>query len=765
MAGRMFKVFLGSTFKDLHEHRAAVQAAINRRDDCKAVVMEEFGARAGRPKEVCLEIVGDCQLYVGLVGHCYGHVPDGEAVSITEAEYEAAVAKGLPRVLFLANEKFTPPAHIRENDEKYRMLQDFRARLMRDETAQWFDNDRGTLAARVGEALGREIVKLPARPAEPVVAGLTFLPRKGSCFGRDEEVAKLCRAVLAEEPEPVVVLGPPGIGKSKVTVAALHDPAVKARFGERRWFVPLETAPEPAAILGQVGLRIGVQPGPELAARVLAALAAGPGLLVLDNTETPWWKDGAGTEAVLERLAEVPRLALVCSVRSQQALRRPEWGTSILVPGLPEAAARELFLKRADERHSASALLPGMLAEMDGVPLAIELLAGHVRADEQSLERIAKAWRDKRTALLAARPDAAHRLDSYEVSLALSLDSERMTEPARTLYALIGRLPAGITAEAADALLSGEASAAMETLAALGLAFDAGDRLSMLAPIREHARRLPLAPEAESALVDEWLRLAEALGAQMGRAGGLKKIAQLTAEWPNVESVAAVGLTARSNRAIDAACGLVGFITLTGVGTAALLARGANVARQLGDDLRWVTCLLGQGTIALQRSDHTAARAGYEAALPLFQKVGDLLGEANCIQGLGDTALARSDHEGARQRYEAALPLYRQVGDVLGEANCIQGLGDIALAEGEPEVAATRFAAALALYRRIPEPYSIGSALVRLARLAEGDLRAERVAEARAAWQSIDRADLLEELERQFGPSETPVDYVPTRAA
>ena len=62
-------------------------------------------------------------------------------------------------------------------------------------------------------------------------------------------------AVLAEEPEPVVVLGPPGIGKSKVTVAALHDPEVKVRFGERRWFVPLETAPEPEAILGQVALR------------------------------------------------------------------------------------------------------------------------------------------------------------------------------------------------------------------------------------------------------------------------------------------------------------------------------------------------------------------------------------------------------------------------------------------------------------------------------------------------------------------------------
>ena len=48
------------------------------------------GARAGRPKDVCLERVRECQVYVGLIGHCYGYVPEDEAISITEAEYESA---------------------------------------------------------------------------------------------------------------------------------------------------------------------------------------------------------------------------------------------------------------------------------------------------------------------------------------------------------------------------------------------------------------------------------------------------------------------------------------------------------------------------------------------------------------------------------------------------------------------------------------------------------------------------------------------------
>ncbi len=492
IAGKaMFKVFLGSTFKDLHEHRAAVQAAINRRDDCKAVVMEEFGARAGRPKEVCLEIVGGCDLYVGLIGHCYGHVPDGEAISITEAEYDAAVEKGLPRLLFVANERFTPPAHIRESDEQYRKLQDVSRPPAAAETIQEFDNDRGTLAARVGEALS-------ARAGEAAEAGPMSRRRcRCSCRRRayasagTTEVARLCRAILAEEPEPVVVLGPPGIGKSKVTVAALHDPEVKARFGERRWFVPLETAPEPEAILGQVALRIGVRPGPELAARVLTTLAAGPGLLVLDNTETPWWQDAAGTEAVLEELAQVPELALVCSVRSQQAPRRPEFGTTILVPGLPETAARELFLTRAGERHATSGLLSGLLAEMDGVPLAIELLAGQVRADERSLDRVAAglAREEDRPARRRARRRApARQLRGLAGAVARQPADDRARRG--TLYALMGRLPAGLTTECGRGAAAGRGDwPRPRSLGELGLAFDAGGRLRMLAPVREHAAR------------------------------------------------------------------------------------------------------------------------------------------------------------------------------------------------------------------------------------------------------------------------------------
>lgn len=89
---------------------------------------------------------------------------------------------------------------------------------------------------------------------------------------------------------------------------------------------------------------------------------------------------------------------------------------------------------------------------------------------------------------------------------------------------------------------------------------------------------------------------------------------------------------------------------------------------------------------------------------------------------------------------------------MLGEANCISRLGDIALAQGDAEAARGLFAGALELFERIPEPFSIGWAQRRLARVATDEEERRRHLEAaRAAWESIGFAELVESMEEEFG--------------
>ena len=116
----MKTAFLSSTAKDLAEYRETAYKAIEGLDDWHCVRMEDFGARDAMADDFCQEKVAECDVFVGIVGHCYGSSPKGSEKSYTEQEYDAAIATERSRLMFLAPEEFPLPMHLREPDEKWR---------------------------------------------------------------------------------------------------------------------------------------------------------------------------------------------------------------------------------------------------------------------------------------------------------------------------------------------------------------------------------------------------------------------------------------------------------------------------------------------------------------------------------------------------------------------------------------------------------------------------------------------------------------------
>jgi hypothetical protein len=130
MSDKRTKVFLSSTVTDLKDYRYAVREAIRRAEIFECVCMEDFGAQPETPLDVCLAILNECDMFVGIVGWQYGSCPPGKSKSYTEYEYDAAEKNiGMTCLMYLADETFSTEARFRESDEQHRRLEHFRQRI------------------------------------------------------------------------------------------------------------------------------------------------------------------------------------------------------------------------------------------------------------------------------------------------------------------------------------------------------------------------------------------------------------------------------------------------------------------------------------------------------------------------------------------------------------------------------------------------------------------------------------------------------------
>jgi formylglycine-generating enzyme required for sulfatase activity len=150
---RIYRVFISSTYLDNETRREAV-ANVILRAGMQPVGMEWWTASARPAVDVCLAKVAECDVFVGIVAHRYGWEPPGQEKSITWLEYEAARAKGLPRLMFEIDPKVPWTQEDLDQDDpwdKQKKLALFKVQYAKEQTRTPFKE--GDLAAKVLQAL------------------------------------------------------------------------------------------------------------------------------------------------------------------------------------------------------------------------------------------------------------------------------------------------------------------------------------------------------------------------------------------------------------------------------------------------------------------------------------------------------------------------------------------------------------------------------------------------------------------------------------
>ncbi|HXU40008.1 MAG TPA: DUF4062 domain-containing protein [Blastocatellia bacterium] len=302
------KVMISSTARDLPEHRKEVMDACQRQGMVPAM-MEHLPAADADAIEESLRLVDEANIYLGVFAHRYGYVPKGYDISITEMEYDRAVERGIPRLIFVMHDDHPVKASDVETGEGAIKLKNFKERVTTDRVVNFFKSP-AELRANVIDSLShyreRKVTEFHyvsdiPKPPEIYIAHPYTLLQTRDLIGRQEElnlltdwVAKPGSQVYQARIFNVVAIG--GMGKSALTWKWFNDIApneMKPLAGRMWWsFYESDATFENFVIRGlayvsgraREDIEKNTKPG-EREDLLLTALDREPFLLVLDGLE------------------------------------------------------------------------------------------------------------------------------------------------------------------------------------------------------------------------------------------------------------------------------------------------------------------------------------------------------------------------------------------------------------------------------------------------------------------------------------------------
>ncbi|MEO1260770.1 MAG: DUF4062 domain-containing protein [Bacteroidota bacterium] len=217
-------VFISSTARDLPEHRKQVQDACHRQGYFPQM-MEHLPANSENAISASLKMVDEADFYIGVFALRYGYVPDGHDISITEMEYNRAVERGIPRMVFIAGKKHTfTQEQIETVLESFPKLASFKERVSKKNIVNFFDsheelrslaiNSLSQIPKDPGAAYKFHHISPIPSPPEPYIAHPYVLSQAKGLVGRRKELNLLTDWITGKAGE----IRPPRTGWHSINI-------------------------------------------------------------------------------------------------------------------------------------------------------------------------------------------------------------------------------------------------------------------------------------------------------------------------------------------------------------------------------------------------------------------------------------------------------------------------------------------------------------------------------------------------------------------
>ncbi|KAH7101987.1 hypothetical protein BKA62DRAFT_743174 [Auriculariales sp. MPI-PUGE-AT-0066] len=586
-------------------------------------------------------------------------------------------------------------------------------------------------------------------------------PRPAIFYGREKVLSDIV-ATLAPESDPLdattfvdpvrhVILGAPGIGKSSLALAALHNARTVARYGDCRYFVPCDVARDGASLVKVLVEHFELEiPEDADAARtreiVLQRVSCGgrPAAICLDNFDSPWENVRArdGVESLLNAMAAIPSLAIIVTLRGAERPFGIGWTRPCIPPLAPLDldASRSAFVALSDQPED-DPLLAKLLDRCGGHPLAITLMANI--AQYETLSALLARWEQESTSMLDRGPQ--DRRTNFDICIETCLTGHRMRaagEAAIDLMAMLCIVPDGFSDETlteiskrlpavgktsialrqsalayddilslpAPAPLPAAALAASPASRLLNVHHDAGvgerqsRRLSVLFPVRAYFQENKKPKADHLAILEQYYFDLAARAATVGSAEDGESLVQiLKPEIGNMQCIIERILAAHPHRrdAVKAAGDLSAFLRHTHAGSLQSLKLVLKASDVIGEDALKAEWLVAAATEAREQGDMRGAIATYEEALAVFNRdQADMKGQAHCIKNWALALMGTDEHAVAAAKLEEARALYRAAGDIQGQGECLVHLAQCALTGDDISVAQSRAEEAMRIFRQ-----------------------------------------------------------------